>query len=179
MCPWNAAKVLSSVVLLAVATPMSASDKPAASGLVHVRLGGRYDAGTVQRSLDRASGRLERPQCQRVFTDFHDASGRPLQDALDRTGRSGAEHLGTLLFYDGSSQPRCIGTRPLAFTFVGSPIVFVCAQQLAAAARRDPGPRTPPYPRAHPISARTRPQPEITSPQICALPRPTGAGCGW
>ena len=77
MCPRNAAKVLSSVVLLALAAPMSAADRPAVSGLVHVRLGGRYDAGTVQRSLDRASGRLEKPQCQRVFTDFQDASGRP------------------------------------------------------------------------------------------------------
>jgi hypothetical protein len=137
MCPRNAAKVLSSVVLLALAVPMSAADRPAGSGLVHVRLGGRYDAGTVQRSLDRARGRLERPQCQRLFTDFQDASGRPLQDALDRTGRSGAEHLGTLLFYDGSSQPRC-GGRTLAFTWVGSQIVFVCTQQFVAAARRDP-----------------------------------------
>jgi hypothetical protein len=137
MCPRNAAKVLSSVVLLALATPMSAADRPAASGLVHVRLGGRYDAGTVQRSLDRARGRLERPQCQRVFTDFQDASGRPLQDALDRTGRSGAEHLGSLLFYDGGGQPRCSG-RTLAFTWVGSQIVFVCTQQFVAAARRDP-----------------------------------------
>ena len=138
MCPRNAAKVLSSVVLLALATPMSAADRPATPGSVRVRLGGRYDAGTVQRSLDRASGRLEKPGCQRVFTDFQDASGRPLQDALDRTGRSGAEHLGTLLFYDGSGQPRCSGPRTLAFTFVGSQIVFVCAQQFVAAARRDP-----------------------------------------
>jgi hypothetical protein len=138
MCPRNAAKVLSSVVLLALATPMSAADRPATPGSVHVRLGGLYDAGTVQRSLARASGRLEKPQCQRVFTDFQDASGRPLQDALDRTGLSGAEHLGTLLFYDGSAQPRCSGPRTLAFTFVGSQIVFVCAQQFVAAARRDP-----------------------------------------
>jgi hypothetical protein len=137
MCPRNAAKVLSSVVLLALATPMSAADRPATPGSVRVRLGGLYDAGTVQRSLDRATGRLEKPGCQRVFTDFHDASGRPLKDALDRTGRSGAEHLGTLLFYDGSGQPRC-GGRTLAFTWVGSQIVFVCTQQFVAAARRDP-----------------------------------------
>jgi hypothetical protein len=138
MCPRNAAKVLSSVVLLAVAAPMSAAGRPAPSGLVHVRLGGVYDAGTVQRSLDRARGRLERPTCQRVFTDFQDESGRPLQDALDRTGRSGAEHLGTLLFYDGGGQARCRSARTLAFTWTGSQIVFVCAQQFVAAARRDP-----------------------------------------
>jgi hypothetical protein len=117
---------------------MSAADGPAAPGIVHVRLGGRYDAGTVQRSLDRARGRLERPQCQRVFAEFQDATGRPLQDALDRTGRSGAEHLGTLLFYDGGGQSRCSSGRTLAFTWVGSPIVFVCTQQFVAAARRDP-----------------------------------------
>jgi hypothetical protein len=138
MCPRSAAKVLSSVVWLALAASMSAAERPAGSGIVHVRLGARYEAGTVQRSLDRARARLERPQCQRVFTDFHDQSGQPLQDALDRAGRSGAEHLGTLLFYDGSGQRRCLGGRTLAFTSVGSPIVFVCAPQFVAAARRDP-----------------------------------------
>jgi len=138
MCPRNAAKVLSSVVLLALAAPMSAADRPARSGFVHVRLGGLYDAGTVQRSLDRARARLDRPQCQRVFTDFHDQSGQPLQDALDRYGRSGAEHLGTLLFYDGTNQPRCGGERTLAFTWPGSQIVFVCARRFVETARRDP-----------------------------------------
>jgi len=138
MCPRSAAKVLSSVVLLAWAAPMSAADRPAGSGTVHVRLGGVYDAGTVQRSLDRARARLDRPQCQRVFTDFQDESGEPLQVALDRTGRSGGEHLGTLLFYDGSEQPRCRGPRTLAFTWPGSQYVFVCARQFGEAARRDP-----------------------------------------
>ena len=138
MCPRSAAKVLSSVVLLALAAPMSAADRPRPAGIVRVRLGGIYDAGTVQRSLDRARGRLENQQCQRLFTDFHDASGRPLQDALDRTGRSGADHLGSLVFYDGGGQPRCRGTRTLAFTWTGSPVVFVCPQQFVAAARRDP-----------------------------------------
>jgi hypothetical protein len=138
MCPTNAAKVLLSVLLLAPATPITGAEAKAAPGIVRVRLGGQYDAGTVQRSLDRARGRLERPQCQRVFTDFQDASGRPLQEALDRAGHSGGDHLGTLLFYDGSGQPRCGGPRTLAFTWVGSQIVFVCAQQFVAAARRDP-----------------------------------------
>jgi hypothetical protein len=107
MRPRNAAKVLSSVILLAVAAPMSAADRPSGDGLVHVRLGGRFDAGTVQRSLDRF-------------------------------GRSGAEHLGTLLFYDGSEQPRCRAARTLAFTFPGSQIVFVCTRTFVEAARRDP-----------------------------------------
>jgi hypothetical protein len=138
MCRRNVAKVLSSVVLLALATSMGAAETKGSPEQIRVRLGGLYDAGTVQRSLDRARGRLERPQCQRVFTDFQDASGRPLQDVLDRTGRSGAEHLGTLLFYDGSGQPRCATPRTLAFTWVGSQIVFVCAHQFVEAARRDP-----------------------------------------
>jgi hypothetical protein len=127
------------MLLLVLAIPLSGAEARAAAGIViRVRLGGQYDAGTVQRSLDRARVRLERPQCQRVFTDFQDASGRPLQEALDRAGHSGGDHLGTLLFYDGSGQPRCGGPRTLAFTWVGSQIVFVCAQQFVAAARRDP-----------------------------------------
>ena len=138
MCPRNVAKALSSVVLLSLATPMSAAHRPRATGLAHVRLGGRYDAGTVQRSLERAQVRLERTQCQRVFTDFQDESGRPLQEALSRLGRSGAEHLGSLIFYDGDGQARCRSSRTLAFTWTGSTIVFVCSQQFVAAARRDP-----------------------------------------
>jgi hypothetical protein len=117
---------------------MSAADRPAGSGIVHVRLNGLYDAGTVRRSLGRAQARLDRPQCQRVFTDFQDQSGQPLQDALDRFGRSGAEHLGTLLFYDGTDQPRCRAERTLAFTWPGSQIVFVCARRFVETARRDP-----------------------------------------
>jgi hypothetical protein len=138
MCPWNAAKVLSSVVLLSLAAPMSAADRPGPNALVHVRLGGRYDAGTVRRSLARAQDRLARTECQRVFTDFQDASGRPLQEALSRAGRTGAEHLGSLLFYDGDGQGRCRTSRTLAFTWTGSSVVFVCPQQFVAAARRDP-----------------------------------------
>ena len=138
MYPRNAAKVLSGLVLLVLATSVGVAEPKAAPGMTRVRLGGRYDAGTVQHSLDRARARLEQPACQRLFTDFQDASGRPLQDVLDRAGKSGAEHLGTLLFYDGSGQPRCRTPRTLAFTWVGSQVVLVCAQQFAEAARRDP-----------------------------------------
>ena len=138
MCPTNAAKVLLSVLLLAPAAPLTGAEATAGAGIVRVRLGGLYDAGTVQRSLDRARARLEQPQCQRLFTDFQDASGRPLQEALDRAGQSGGDHLGTLLFYDGTGQARCNRPGTLAFTWVGSQIVFVCPQQFVAAARRDP-----------------------------------------
>ena len=138
MYPRNAAKVLSGVVLLALATSIGVAEPSAAAGVIRVRLGGPYDAGTVQRSLDRARARLEKPGCQRLFTDFQDASGRPLQEALDRAGESGGEHLGTLLFYDGSGQGRCRGGRTLAFTWPGSRIVLVCTQQFVEAAHRDP-----------------------------------------
>ena len=138
MYPRNAAKVLSSVVLLALATSMVAAEPKGTPAVTRVRLGGRYDNGTVRRSLERARGRLEREGCQRLFTDFQDASGRPLQDALDRAGESASEHLGTLLFYDGSGQPRCLTPRTLAFTWTGSQVVFVCAQQFVEVARRDP-----------------------------------------
>jgi len=138
MYPRNAAKVLSGVVLLALATSMEAAEPKTGRGVIRVRLGGVYDAGTVQRSLDRARARLDKPGCQRLFTDFQDASGRSLQEVLDRTGESGADRLGTLLFYDGSGQARCRAPRTLAFTWPGSQIVFVCAQQFVETARHDP-----------------------------------------
>jgi len=124
---------------MALAGPAAAGEAAVApAGIVQVRLGGRFTAGTVSRVLAGARARLEQPGCQRIYTDFRDPSGRPLQAVLDEAGRSGAEFLGTLLFYDGADQPRCEASRTLAFTVRGGHVVFVCTQRFTMAAVHDP-----------------------------------------
>jgi hypothetical protein len=95
-------------------------------------------AATVTRALKGARQRLGHPGCQRIFSDFHDAAGRPLREGLQQLGASGQEFLDGLLFYDGSSGDRCIEGGTLAYTFPGSRVVFVCAAEFARNARNDP-----------------------------------------
>jgi hypothetical protein len=131
-------KRLSAGLALALASSMATADVAPDPAHKRVRLGAPFSAGTVQRAIDGARRRLGHPGCQRVFTDFHDASGRPLQDVLDREDTSGEAVLGRLIFYDGSGQPRCASRATLAFTWPSSQIVFVCAEQFTATAHRDP-----------------------------------------
>src|SRR5438477_6854386 len=95
-------------------------------------------AAAVTRAVKGAQRRLERPACQRIFSDFHDAEGRPLRERLDGLNATGGEFLGRLLFYDGSSGERCAHGAALAYTFPGSHVVFVCAAEFARHARHDP-----------------------------------------
>ena len=92
----------------------------------------------VARALKGAQRRLERPACQRIFSDFHGTDGRPLRERLDGLGTTGEEFLGRLLFYDGSAGDPCARGGTIAYTFPGSRVVFVCAAEFARHARHDP-----------------------------------------
>jgi hypothetical protein len=116
----------------AEAAPDASAESP------RVRFAARTTAGAVERALAGALRRLDRPGCQRLFAEFHDGKGRPLREALDGKGLSGSEHLASLIFYDGAAQPPCEREATLAFTFPGSPIVFVCSTQFTREWRRDP-----------------------------------------
>lgn len=74
--------------------------------------------------------RLERPECQRLFTEFSDSAGRPLQDSLDALGQTGVGYLGLVLFADASARPHCKAGGSFAFTTPGSRVVYVCGAQL-------------------------------------------------
>jgi hypothetical protein len=102
-----------------------------------VRLYSPY-AMTVDRALKGARRRLAHPGCQRIFSDFHDAAGRPLQDGLERLNATGEGFLGALLFYDGTPGERCARGATLAYTYPGSRVVFVCPAEFARSARHDP-----------------------------------------
>jgi hypothetical protein len=77
--------------------------------------------------------RLEHTECQRLFTEFSNASGRPLQEALDALEQTGPGYLGLILFADASARPHCKAGRSFAFTMPGSRVVFVCGPQFANA----------------------------------------------
>jgi hypothetical protein len=105
-----------------------------------VRIRHAATADTVRAALRGATERLEAPQCQAVFSDFTDASGRRLSDRLVELGQTPQGYLGQVLFYDGSSQARCQARDKgvLAVTAPGSPIVFVCPEALRAQFHRQP-----------------------------------------
>jgi hypothetical protein len=78
-----------------------------------------------------ARQRLGRPECQRVFSEFKDAAGRPLQEKLDAQGWTAASYLGLIVFADGARLRRCQNPNIFAMTDPGSRVVHVCGRQFA------------------------------------------------
>ncbi len=87
-----------------------------------------FDAGAIERAKAGAAQRLQQAECQKIFTDFKDRDGRPLQESLDRWGVSAAEYLQMIPFLDGSSQQLCRWSKVDLVTKPGTPRVLVCGQ---------------------------------------------------
>jgi len=69
------------------------------------------------------------PECQRLFEDFTDQSGRALVNNLVAT-ESPANVLAALYFVDGDDTLRCRGDRIVAaFTTPGSHEIHVCGER--------------------------------------------------
>jgi len=81
---------------------------------------------------------MEEPLCQRLFSEFSDASGRTLQENLDALGQTGGAYLGLILFTDGSDRLPCKAGGALAFTTPGSRVVYVCTRAFKSLADRYP-----------------------------------------
>src|SRR5262245_4096659 len=116
---------------LTVALAVTAVTDPGTSGDLNefrVRLRGTQHAQSITRALTRAHERLQRPECQKLFTDFSDQAGRPLQEKLDGLELSGADFLRYVGFYEGYGHSRCGQASVMAFTQVGSLAVRVCPQ---------------------------------------------------
>ena len=97
-----------------------------------VRLRKPFDAELAGRAVRRAARLLERPSCRGILAEFRDASGRPLQAALDHVGLTPAEYLrGEVLFHDGYGQRGCAARGTLAFTTPQSRIVHLCPRFVA------------------------------------------------
>jgi hypothetical protein len=78
-------------------------------------------------ALEGAARRLQDAECQRLFTDFHDASGTPLLDRLEATHKTAAEYLAFLWFVDGGDDELCKNSDILtAFTSSNSRVIHIC-----------------------------------------------------
>ena len=78
-------------------------------------------------------------ECQKVFTDFRDGAGQPLQSKLDALQKTGAEFLTWLRFSEGGGLPMCErNPHVAAFTQPGSRVVQVCGAAFAPRSVRDP-----------------------------------------
>ena len=85
----------------------------------------------LRRAVMGARQRLARPECQKVFSEFKDASGRPLQENLDALEQTAASYLGLIVFADGARLRRCQDPNIFAMTDQGSRVVYVCGRQFA------------------------------------------------
>jgi hypothetical protein len=92
----------------------------------------------LSRAVMGARQRLTRPQCQQLFSEFKDPSGRTLQERLDAQGQTGASYLGLIVFADGARLRRCQDTNIFAMTDPGSRVVYVCGHQFASVDDNDP-----------------------------------------
>jgi hypothetical protein len=89
-------------------------------------------AAAVERALAGAARRLDDPGCRRIFSEFHDAAGAPLQDRLDALGVSAPDYLSLVHFADGSARRTCHRGDVMALTAPGSRVVYVCGRLFGA-----------------------------------------------
>jgi hypothetical protein len=129
-------KVLGILALSCALAPLAPLETVAEDGAFVLR--SQVPPGPGLRALRAAvmgaRRRLEQPECQRLFSEFSDSSGRPLQESLDALGQTGAGYLAWVVFADGSAKAHCKAGGSFAFTAPGSRVVYVCGAQLKDAA---------------------------------------------
>ena len=82
--------------------------------------------------LQEAAVRLANPSCAALLHDFVDSrTGRPLAGTLASSGLDREGWLRSLYFLNGNGRTGCVDGRTLAYTPVGSPVVWVCPLGLA------------------------------------------------
>ncbi len=83
-------------------------------------------APAVARARTVALKKLGTPRCQRLFAEFRDLAGRPLDEVLAARDETAERHLWRMVFLNGFGVSPC-GRRDVhAFTSPGDLAVFVC-----------------------------------------------------
>lgn len=130
----TAALILVVGAILSLARPTFAQEPtatPRISRSYHIFLTGKARM-VVTDALDGAARRLATPQCQRLFTDFADSTGRPLSEALQVLGKAASESLAAFYFVDGDGAAQCRASEALtAFTVPNSRVIHVCGTRFA------------------------------------------------
>jgi hypothetical protein len=125
------------VVLSTPATRSTAGPDEAAPLRSNLEREGERKA--LARALAGAARRLEQPACRRIFADFADPSGQPLQAVLDASGRDAAGFLRDWVYFaDGREHARCAEQGVLAVTAPGSRAVWICGRRFQWEQWRDP-----------------------------------------
>jgi hypothetical protein len=110
---------------LLAAAVVAAAPVASAQGSRHVSLTKR-DEAAVERARDGAARRLEDAECRRVFSDFHDAKGRTLEQNLAEWAMRPAEYVRIVPFADGLGEPLCHRKDVMLVSMPNVPRVIVC-----------------------------------------------------
>jgi hypothetical protein len=87
----------------------------------------------VQNAVEAAIPKLQEASCRRLFEDFSDRDGIPLERKLHDLGVTPEEYLTRWIwFMEGSHQPQCRDRNIVAFTEAGARVVYVCSSRIAA-----------------------------------------------
>jgi hypothetical protein len=97
-----------------------------------------YLRESARRIVEEASHWLSFPQCQLLLSDFADHGGQRLTGKLTELGVTAAEYLRLILFEDGTTQAGCKRHGILAFTAIGSRVIYLCGRDFVRAAQRAP-----------------------------------------
>lgn len=92
----------------------------------------------TRRALDDAARWLSVSQCARLFSELRDVDGQPLGARLRRLQSTPTDYLHLVYFHDGEVNPACNRHGTLAFTQVGSRVVYVCGRDFARASKKEP-----------------------------------------
>ncbi len=130
-----------SVVIGCIVAPSwgaAAEDAVAEAARFRVRMPHIEAAQALKRALNAADRRLAEPSCLEVLTDFSDATGRTLKEALDASEASARTYLKWIVFAQDQGSSACKTQATVAVTEPGSRVVFICARAFLAMARADP-----------------------------------------
>jgi hypothetical protein len=130
--------------LLLVLDPVAALGRQseAAAALPRTSVLGRRDPRLIEavgKAVRKASLELQEAQCNRIFSDFRDGSGRTLQQNLQDRGETGQTLLLWLIFYNGEAENVCRESKTVAATNPGARMVHVCPNQFIQAQLATPG----------------------------------------
>lgn len=97
-----------------------------------------YLRESARRIVGEAGDWLAFPQCQLLLSDFADRGGQHLTGKLTEFGVTAAGYLSLIVFEDGARQAGCSRHGILAFTSVGSRVIYLCGRDFVQAAQRAP-----------------------------------------
>ncbi|HTO74611.1 MAG TPA: hypothetical protein VMQ61_00930 [Thermoanaerobaculia bacterium] len=129
---------LAAIAFLLLVAARAAADETSGPTLHFVGSRSRDFEEAVTRAVDAASTRLGEERCGAILLEFHDPSGRVLQDRLWESGLGPREYLGRLLFLDGDRTPFCQSSERLAGSAPGGRFVLLCGRRFGRLSIEDP-----------------------------------------